>query len=82
MIAHGRLVDEVAALHAAGLSAEDAIGAASWTARSWLGRSGLEPGARADLVVYAADPRRDLNVLRSPEVIVLRGRPVARGGTG
>lgn len=79
MIAHGRLADEVAALHAAGLPAEVAIGAASWAARSWLGRPGLEPGAPADLVVYAADPRRDVRALRTPELIVLRGRPVARG---
>ncbi len=75
-IAHGRIVDEVVALHAAGMPAADARGAASWAARGWLGRAGLEPGARADLVVYPADPRADLAVLRAPELIILRGVPV------
>nr|MDQ2707482.1 amidohydrolase [Actinomycetota bacterium] len=60
----------------AGMSGSAALGAASWAARSWLGRPGLEPGEPADLVVYAEDPRVDVRVLGSPELIVLRGRPV------
>ena len=37
-IRHGRIADEVVALHAAGLPALDALGAASWAARSgWVG---------------------------------------------
>ncbi|GAA4829058.1 amidohydrolase family protein [Saccharopolyspora rosea] len=76
-IAHGRLADEVAALHRVGMSAEQALGAASWAARDWLGWSGLEHGAVADLVCYDADPRKDLGVLAHPSRIVLRGRPVA-----
>jgi imidazolonepropionase-like amidohydrolase len=75
-IRHGRIADEVAALRAAGMTGAGALGAASWAARSWLGRPGLQPGAPADLVVYAEDPRADAAVLRSPELIVLRGRPV------
>ncbi|PPK64393.1 amidohydrolase family protein [Actinokineospora auranticolor] len=75
-IAHGRIVDEVAALHRAGMSAEDAIGAASWAARGWLGWSALDEGSAADLVVYDADPRKDLEVLRTPKRIILRGRVV------
>ncbi|MHA6625861.1 amidohydrolase family protein [Pseudonocardia sichuanensis] len=78
-IAHGRLADEVIALHRAGLPAADALGAASWAARRWLGRPGLEPGARADLVVYRRDPRLDLSVLHEPALVVLRGRPVHAG---
>jgi imidazolonepropionase-like amidohydrolase len=75
-IAHGRIVDEIAALHAAGHP--DALGAASWAARDWLRRPGLAPGARADLLVYRSDPRRaDPAVLRRPDLIMLRGRPVA-----
>jgi imidazolonepropionase-like amidohydrolase len=77
-ILHGRIADEVAALHDAGMSATAALGAASWDARSWLGHPGLTPGERADLVVYADDPRQDVRVLRSPELVVLRGRPVRR----
>jgi len=74
---HGRLVDEIRALHAAGLPAEDALGAASWRARRWLGAdAGLGDGAPADLVVYADDPRSDLDVLAEPALILLRGRVV------
>jgi imidazolonepropionase-like amidohydrolase len=76
-IRHGRIADEVAALHSAGLSTLDALGAASWAGREWLGRPALEPGAPADLVVYRDDPRADLGVLRHPELVVLRGRPYA-----
>ena len=72
-IRHGRIADEVAALHAAGVP--DALGAASWRARAWLGRPGVAPGAPADLVVYRADPRTDPSVLRHPELVLLRGRP-------
>ncbi len=74
---HGLIADEVRALHGAGLSAEDALGAASWRAREWLGLPGrLEEGAPADFVVYAADPLADLGVLAEPQRIVLRGRVV------
>jgi imidazolonepropionase-like amidohydrolase len=72
-IRHGRIADEVAALHAAGVP--DALGAASWRARSWLGRPGVAPGAPADLIVYRDDPRSDPGVLRHPELVLLRGRP-------
>jgi len=72
-IAHGRLADEVAALAAVGMSATDALGAACWDARAWLGRPALEHGASADLVCYAEDPRKP-GVLDHPDVVVLRGR--------
>ncbi|MGH3860258.1 amidohydrolase family protein [Actinokineospora sp.] len=75
-IAHGRLVDEIIALHKAGMSAEQAIAAGSWGARSWLGWPGLTEGAAADLLAFDSDPRLDLNILRSPKRIVLRGRVV------
>ena len=77
LVAHGRIVDEIAALHAIGMSRAGAIGAASWLARGWLGlpdlTNGAVHGAPADLVVYDADPRADLEVLRHPSRIVLRG---------
>lgn len=72
-LAHGRVADEVRELHAAGLPRLAALAAASWSARSWLGRPGLEEGAPADLVVYDADPRADLEVLAAPRYVVLRG---------
>ena len=73
MIAHGRIGDEVAALRTVGLSATDALGAACWDARVWLGRPALEHGAPADLVCYADDPRQP-GVLDHPAVVILRGK--------
>ncbi|MCI2419221.1 amidohydrolase family protein [Saccharopolyspora sp. K220] len=72
-IEHGALADEVLALHRVGMSTEQALGAASWAAREWLGWSGLVHGAPADLVCYDADPRKDLMALRHPQRIILRG---------
>jgi imidazolonepropionase-like amidohydrolase len=74
---HGLIAREVAELVTAGLPAHDAVAAATWRARAWLGRPGLTEGAPADLVVYAADPLRDVRVLAHPERVVLRGRVVA-----
>jgi imidazolonepropionase-like amidohydrolase len=73
-IRHGRIVDEIVALHGVGMSAQDAIGAASWNAREWLGFPSLTEGAAADIVVYDEDPRENLEVLRSPRMVMLRGR--------
>ena len=75
-IEHGRIAEEIFALHRAGMPASAALGAASWAARDWLGRPGLTPGERADLVVYPTDPRTDLTALREPGLVLLRGRPV------
>jgi len=73
---HGRVADEVRALAAAGVPPHEALGAASWSARSYLGLPGLEPGAPADAVVYDTDPRLDLTTLDKPRAVVLRGRLV------
>jgi imidazolonepropionase-like amidohydrolase len=75
-IAHGRLPDEAAEVARAGVPAADVVAAASWRAREFLGAPGLEEGAPADLVVYPADPRQDVAVLRAPRAVVLRGRLV------
>ena len=76
-ITHGRIADEIRALHDAGLPAEAALAAASWSARSWLGLPCIEEGAPADLVVFDADPRTDLDVLARPGLMLLRGRVIA-----
>ena len=65
-IAHGRIADEVAALHGVGMSPTDALGAACWDARAWLGRQAVELGAPADLLVYRDDPRAEPAVLAPP----------------
>jgi imidazolonepropionase-like amidohydrolase len=70
----GRVIDEIRALADAGVPADQAVGAGSWAARSYLGLDGLVEGAPADAVIYDADPRRDLNQLAAPRGVVLRGR--------
>lgn len=70
----GRVIDEVRALAEAGVPVHQAIGAASWAARSYLGMAGLTEGAPADAVIYDADPRRDLSQLAAPRAVVLRGQ--------
>lgn len=75
-LAHGLVGREVGELVAAGIPVADAVSAATWGAREWLGRPGLEEGAPADLVVYEADPLADVRVLTAPRRIVLRGRIV------
>jgi imidazolonepropionase-like amidohydrolase len=73
MIAHGRIGDEVEALKGIGMSPTEALGAACWDARRWLGRPALDDGASADLLCYNDDPRRGPAVLNHPDVVILRG---------
>ena len=73
---HGLVADEAHELTRAGLTATEALYAATWGARAWLGRPGLEEGADADLVVYTADPRREIRALSAPAHVVLRGAEV------
>lgn len=77
---HGLVAREVVQLTRAGMSPRQAIGAATWQARAWLGRPGIEEGASADLVVYREDPREDLRTLASPHRVVLRGRVQPHSG--
>ncbi len=72
-VAHGRVVDEIAALRTAGMDGERALAAASWAARDWLDVPGLVDGAPADLLVVDGDPRSDPDVLRTPSLVLLRG---------
>ncbi len=70
---HGLAAQEALELHRAGLSTTAVLDAATWGARAWLGRPGIEEGDPADLVVYADDPRADLRTLLDPRLVVLRG---------
>jgi imidazolonepropionase-like amidohydrolase len=79
-VPHGGIAAEVRALATAGVRPHDALAAASWSAREYLGLCGLEPGAPADAVVYDRDPREDLGQLADPVAVVLRGRCVRRRG--
>ncbi|BBX60092.1 Amidohydrolase family protein [Mycobacterium shottsii] len=73
-IQHGRIADEVEALKKIGMSATEALGAACWEARRWLGRPTAEHGASADLVCFSEDPRRGAAILNRPDLVILRGR--------
>jgi imidazolonepropionase-like amidohydrolase len=73
LIAHGRIADEVEALKGIGMSPTDALGAACWDARRWLGRPGLDHAASADLLCYSGDPRQGAGVLNHPDLVILRG---------
>jgi imidazolonepropionase-like amidohydrolase len=73
-VVHGRIADEIDALKRIGMRPTDALGAASWAARQWLGRPCLEHAAPADLVCYADDPRRGAAIVNHPDVVILRGR--------
>lgn len=76
VLPHGLIGHEMQALGQI-LAPEDALGAGSWRARSWLGRPAeLSEGAPADLVVFDQDPRVDLGALRSPRCVILRGHIV------
>lgn len=73
---HGGIADEVRALVAAGVSPHQALAAASWTARSYLGLPGLVDGGPADAVVFGTDPRADLSQLSTPRAVIVRGKRV------
>jgi imidazolonepropionase-like amidohydrolase len=65
----GTVPGEVALLSELGLSPEQALAAASDTARAFLG----VPGERCDIVTYAHDPREDPALLAHPAAVVLGG---------
>ena len=72
-VRHGLVREEIVALVGAGIPQAEVIAQASWRARRWLGRPGLDEGAQADLVVFDEDPRVDLATIFQPRRIVLRG---------
>jgi len=77
VLPHGLIATEVQELATYGIPPQEAVAAASWRAREWLGHPpGLTEGVPADFVVYESDPVADLRVLTNPYRIVLRGRVV------
>ena len=73
----GTVAEEAERLISAGLPRAAAVGAASWTARAWLGLPGLTDGAPADLVVFDEDPVAHPDVLHHPRRVILRGQILA-----
>lgn len=76
LMPHGQIAREVEALAGIGMSPTDALGAACWDARAWLGRPALVDGAPADLLCFTEDPRNGAAVLSRPDRVILRGRVV------
>jgi imidazolonepropionase-like amidohydrolase len=73
-IPHGSLPAELAEIARAGVPTPDVVAFASWRGREMLGVPGIAEGASADVVVYDADPRTDVDVLARPHAVVLRGQ--------
>lgn len=71
-----RLHQEVAQLHAFGLTPQEALATATTVARQFLHAPGLEEQAPADLLLFRTDPRLNLSTLAFPELILLRGERV------
>jgi len=71
------LPDEIQHLADAGFSPGSALDAATSRSAACLGidkkKGAIRPGLDADLVVYASDPRNDLHILKSPQVVITRG---------
>src|SRR3546814_13040364 len=76
---HGNLAGEVIAMRDLGFTAQEALGAASWRAREWLGwNADLAEGAPADFVVYPREPLADLSCPLQPRPNVRIGRGMVR----
>ena len=73
---HGLVAQEMELLTRAGMTHTEALAAATWGARDWLGRPGIDEGEDADLVVLDSDPREDVRTCATPRSIVLRGATV------
>ncbi len=71
---HGSVAGEVELLAAAGLPTEAALGAASWSARRFLGFLCLDEGGLADVTVYDEDPTVNIDILRHPALIISKGQ--------
>lgn len=76
-VPHGEVSIEAARLHEYGLSHRAATEAASTSAYRYVGRDdSLTVGQVADAVFFPADPFEDVDVLRSPSLVIRRGRIV------
>jgi imidazolonepropionase-like amidohydrolase len=80
VLPHGHNAEEFIALTKAGLSAADAIRAATINGAAALGIQDsvgtVRRGMSADLIAVDGDPLKDVSVLLSPKRVMLRGRTV------
>jgi imidazolonepropionase-like amidohydrolase len=75
-IPFGGVTEEIGWLVRAGLPGDVALGAGSWTARSWLGLPGLRDGAPADYRTLRRGPAMQSGSSGASRRIILRGRVV------
>jgi imidazolonepropionase-like amidohydrolase len=79
---HGRNADEFELMVQFGMSPMEAIKAATVNAADLLGLAAvagsLEPGKSADLIMVAADPLRDVQVLKQIDLVMKEGQVVKR----
>jgi imidazolonepropionase-like amidohydrolase/predicted esterase len=76
----GRPVDELSALHQAGLEADECLRAATSGAAALLGchdRGVIEPGRRADLLIVDGNPCDDITAIGSVEAVYRGGHEVS-----
>jgi imidazolonepropionase-like amidohydrolase len=82
VLPHGRNAEEFAALRTAGISALDAIRAATSTAASAFSLIDsvgvVSPGRIADIIAVEGDPLADLDALARVRFVMSRGRVVIR----
>lgn len=80
MALHGKNATELVYMVRAGMSPEQAMKAATQTSAELLGWSGkvgtLAPGAFADVIAVAGDPRKDVSVLQHVAVVLAGGKVV------
>ncbi len=80
VLPHGENAEEFLALTGAGVSALDAIRAATINAARAFGLSDslglIAWGMAADIIAVAGDPLIDMNVLKAPRFVMARGRVV------
>lgn len=78
---HGAVAQEAERLVAYGLKPEAALHALTGAAYEYFGSpTGFRPGAPADFVCVAADPRDEISALQEPSVVMRWGRFVLRPG--
>ena len=74
-VPHGDIAEEAITLHEYGLSAHAAVTAVSTAAYDYLEVDRrLAPGAQANVVFFADDPRDRIETLRTPQLIIRAGR--------
>lgn len=77
MALHGKNARELSYMVKAGMSAEEAMRAATSTSAALMGWDGkvgtVAPGGYADVVVTQGDPRKDVSVLEHVQVVVKSG---------